>query len=190
MKLKNSFRNSGYGSEENLAGSGDGQARIALKQDVRLEETLLSLLLSNERIIFKLSDKKINKNPVVSFKYLSDLVNDVISFANKSLNIDTSALQELLRNESRQNPNVKLIHLNNNKLSFDTMINLFNGWTSHPSDRQPIFEDICLSVLNIIKYYFQLFESSFRSDLMKKQWSETNKVHIDELASSLKQIKF
>ena len=190
MKLKKSFSASAYAPEEELDGSGNGQARIALKQDVRLEETLLTLLSANERVIFKLSDKKINKNPVVSFNYLSDLVNDVILFANKSLNIDSSVLQELLVNESRQNPNVKLIHLNNNRLSFETMINLFNGWASHPSDRQPIFDEICLSVLDIIKYYFALFESSFRSDLMKKQWSETNKVHIDELASSLKHIKF
>ena len=190
MELKKNVVSAATHPDQNFTGAGEDQSKIALKQDIKLEELLISLLSQNERILDHLVDKKLTKNPVSSIKYISELINNIIRFSNKSLNFNASVLRELMDKECKKNPNIKLVHVNENGLSFDTIINLFNGWTSKSSERQPIFEEICNSTIDIIKSYFLLFESCFRSDLMKKQWSETSRIHLEELLAGMKQIKF
>jgi hypothetical protein len=165
-------------------------SKVALQQDTALEEQLMLLLSNNETILVKLSNSKVAKDPKEGLKLLCELVNQVVAFAEKKLRVNSYYLQKSLVAESENYPNVKLLHLDKNSLSPDTVINLFKGWASHPSDRQPIFDEIRKSIINIIKSYFGLFESSFRSDLITRQWKETYMVHIDELAEIAGKIRF
>ena len=165
-------------------------SKVALQQDTALEEQLMLLLSNNQLVLDKLSENKGAKNPSEALKLLCDLVNQVVAFAEKKLRVNTSYLQKLLVSQSVNYPNVKLLHLNKNSLYPDTVINLFKGWASHPSDRQPIFDEIRTSLINIIKSYFSLFESSFRSDLIKRQWKETYLINIDELEGIAAKIRF
>jgi len=168
----------------------DEHSRIALNQDTALQEKLMSLLIINETKATKLFDSKFRKDPAQALRIICDLVNSIAGFAESTLNINRDYLQKSLVNESKNYSNVRLLHLNRSKLSVETVINLFKGWASHPSDRQPIFEEIYNSLFNIIKSYFVLFESSFSSDLMKKQWSELYTVNLEELKSIMRSIKF
>jgi len=168
----------------------DEHSRIALNQDTALQEKLMSLLIINETKATKLFDSKFRKDPAQALRIICDLVNNIAGFAESSLNINRDYLQKSLVNESKNYSNVRLLHLNRSKLSVETVINLFKGWASYPSDRQPIFEEIYNSLFNIIKSYFVLFESSFSSDLMKKQWSELYTVNLEELKSIMRSIKF
>ena len=168
----------------------DADSKVVLQQDTALEEQLMMLLSNNQTILDKLSHDKVSKDPKEGLKILCDLVNQVVAFAEKKLRVNSSYLQKLLVSESEISPNVKLLHLNKNSLSPDTLINLFKGWASHPSDRQPIFNEVSISLINIIKSYFSLFESSFRSDLIKRQWKEIYLVNIDELKGIAEKIKF
>ncbi|NIP38664.1 MAG: hypothetical protein GWO07_07850 [Candidatus Dadabacteria bacterium] len=173
--------------ERNMADDG---SKVALQQDTALEEQLMMLLSNNQMFTVKLSESKVLQDPQEGLKLLCDLVNQVVAFAEKKLRVNSSHLQKLLVAESANYPSVKLMHVNKNRLSPDTVINLFKGWASHPSDRQPIFDEIRDSLINIIKSYFSLFESSFRSDLIKKQWQEIYMIHIDELKDVISKIKF
>ncbi len=173
--------------ERNMA---DDSSKVALQQDTALEEQLMMLLSNNQMFTVKLSESKVLQDPQEGLKLLCDLVNQVVAFAEKKLRVNSSHLQKLLVAESANYPSVKLMHVNKNRLSPDTVINLFKGWASHPSDRQPIFDEIRDSLINIIKSYFSLFESSFRSDLIKKQWQEIYMIHIDELKDVISKIKF
>jgi len=184
-KSENEFR-----SNQDNMNIQDENSKVALQQDTALEGQLMTLLSKNEIILVKLSDKKVVKDPKEGLKLLCELVNQVVAFAEKKLRVNSYYLQKTLVGESEHYPNVKLLHLNKNSLYPDTVINLFKGWASHPSDRQPIFEEIRNSLINIIKSYFGLFESSFRSDLIKRQWEETYMVHIDELRGIAEKIKF
>jgi len=168
----------------------DTNSKVALQQDTALEEQLMLLLLNNQVILVKLSENKVVKDPNEALKLLCDLVNQVVAFAERKLRVNTSHLQKLLVSESGHSPNIKLLHLNKNILYPDTVINLFKGWASHPSDRQPIFDEIRNSLINIIKSYFSLFESSFRSDLIKRQWKEIYLINIDELREIAEKIRF
>jgi len=168
----------------------DTNSKVALQQDTALEEQLMLLLLNNQVILVKLSENKVVKDPNEALKLLCDLVNQVVAFAERKLRVNTSHLQKLLVSESGHSPNIKLLHLNKNILYPDTVINLFKGWASHPSDRQPIFDEIRNSLINIIKSYFSLFESSFRSDLIKRQWKEIYLINIDELKEIAAKIRF
>lgn len=168
----------------------DTNSKVALQQDTALEEQLMLLLLNNQIILVKLSENKVVKDPNKALKLLCDLVNQVVAFAERKLRVNTSHLQKLLVSESGHSPNIKLLHLNKNILYPDTVINLFKGWASHPSDRQPIFDEIRNSLINIIKSYFSLFESSFRSDLIKRQWKEIYLINIDELKEIAAKIRF
>lgn len=168
----------------------DTNSKVALQQDTALEEQLMLLLSNNQIILVKLSENKVAKNPNEALKLLCDIVNQVVAFAERKLRVNSSHLQKLLVSESGHSPNIKLLHLNKNSLYPDTVINLFKGWASHPSDRQPIFDEIRDSLINITKSYFSLFESSFRSDLIKRQWKETYLINIDELKEIAEKIKF
>ncbi len=168
----------------------DTNSKVALQQDIALEEQLMLLLSNNQIILVKLSENKVVKDPNEALKLLCDLVNQVVAFAERKLRVNTSHLEKLLVSESGHSPNIKLLHLNKNSLYPDTVINLFKGWASHPSDRQPIFDEIRNSLINIIKSYFSLFESSFRSDLIKRQWKEIYLINIDELKEIAAKIRF
>jgi len=168
----------------------DTNSKVALQQDTALEEQLMLLLSNNLIILVKLSENKVVKDPNEALKLLCDLVNQVVAFAERKLRVSSSHLEKLLVSESGHSPNIKLLHLNKNSLYPDTVINLFKGWASHPSDRQPIFDEIRNSLINIIKSYFSLFESSFRSDLIKRQWKEIYLINIDELKGIAAKIRF
>ncbi|HSG31999.1 MAG TPA: hypothetical protein VLB82_10690 [Thermodesulfobacteriota bacterium] len=192
MKLRMPFNkaeeNSGINQGEN--NMADDSSKVALQQDTALEEQLMLLLSNNQVITVKLTEDKIIKDPKEGLRLLCDLVNQVVGFAEKKLRVNSSYLQKLLVSQSENYPNIKLLYLKENRLSPDTVINLFKGWASHPSDRQPIFDEIREALLNIIQSYFSLFESSFRSDLIKKQWQEIYLIHIDELREMASKIKF
>ena len=192
MKLRMPFNkaeeNSGINQGEN--NMADDSSKVALQQDTALEEQLMLLLSNNQVITVKLTEDKIIKDPKEGLRLLCDLVNQVVGFAEKKLRVNSSYLQKLLVSQSENYPNIKLLYLKENRLSPDTVINLFKGWASHPSDRQPIFDEIREALLNIIQSYFSLFESSFRSDLIKKQWHEIYLIHIDELREMASKIKF
>ncbi|NIT13119.1 MAG: hypothetical protein GTN99_02415 [Candidatus Dadabacteria bacterium] len=168
----------------------DTNSKVVLQQDAALEDQLMMLLLNNEVIAVKLTDSKIINDPIQGLRLLCELVNQVVSFAEKKLRVSSSYLQKLLVAQSESYPNVKLLYLNKNRLSPDTVINLFNGWASHPSDRQPIFDEIRSALINIISAYFSLFGSSFGSDLIKKQWEELYLINIEELNEIVKKIRF
>lgn len=168
----------------------DANSKVALQQDTALEEQLIMLISYNQIIAVKLNDKKVKSDPQQGLKLLCELVNQVAAFAERKLRVNSSYLQKLLVIQSESYPNVKLLHVKNNSLSPDTVINLFKGWASDPSDRQPIFDELRNSLINIIKAYFSLFESRFRSDLIKKQWEELYLIYIDELREIAAKIRF
>lgn len=188
MPFNKAEENSGINQGEN--NMADDSSKVALQQDTALEEQLMLLLSNNQVITVKLTEDKIIKDPKEGLRLLCDLVNQVVGFAEKKLRVNSSYLQKLLVSQSENYPNIKLLYLKENRLSPDTVINLFKGWASHPSDRQPIFDEIREALLNIIQSYFSLFESSFRSDLIKKQWQEIYLIHIDELREMASKIKF
>lgn len=192
MKFKIPFTNSEEQAADNRndMSDQDTNSKIALQQDTALEEQLMVLLSNNHTQLVKLSDKKVAGDPKEGLRLLCDLVNGIVSFAEKKLRVNSTYLKKLLVNESQKYPNVKLLYLNNNSLSPDTVINLFKGWASHPSDRQPIFDELRNALLDIITAYFSLFESSFRSDLIKRQWNEIYTIHVDELKGITENIRF
>ncbi len=163
-----------------------------VEQDSTLENDLILLLSKLEHLISKLRESKVQKRPANALEILADLVNQIIIFSEGVSKVNTveSSLVKALIRASDIYPQARFLQAEYNRVSVQTVINLYGSWAGSPADRRYMFRQISHSLINITEYYFSLFMNNFRSPLMRDQWKETYGVFVFDLTRAVDQVQF
>ena len=158
----------------------------------KILETNLVLLLSQAAQsmdeINEIDDKRI----VEVLKILSGTVNSLADFSERVLNADTKGgfLSGALESAEEKYRNVNLLHVENNRISPQTAVNLYNGWTGDGRERNSIFRQISLGLVDIIESYFELISNSFNTTYIADEWGDAFKICSGELRDLVNRIPF
>ncbi|MCC6712898.1 MAG: hypothetical protein IT344_05990 [Candidatus Dadabacteria bacterium] len=133
-----------------------------------------------------------NKDPVEVLRGLSEAVNRTAEFALAAgiAGSESPILAEALSKSSPGVPEAGLLHIDKGRLSVQTVINLYNGWTGPESERGIMFGRIALGLVGILEHIFSLITSAFSSAKIADEWSDAFTVCTGELSYAVKNVKF
>ena len=166
-------------------------AELVSQDEARLEADLLFLLSELSLLVDEITEIK-DKLPVHSLKILSEAVNRVAEFCEKSLHVslEEGFLPDALLNASGSFAHLKLLHVDHNRISAQTAINLYGGWTGDANGKNQAFQQISLGMVRVLESYFSFIEGIFSTPYLAQEWKETFEIYIQELTESVKSITF
>jgi hypothetical protein len=161
------------------------------EDESRLERGLL-LLLSELALLMEEMREVKDKEPVQSLKILSDTVNDVAGFAEESLGgaLREGILLDALLEASGSFSHLKLLHADRNRLSAQTAINLYAGWTGDADGKNQAFQQISLGMVLVLETYLNYIAGFFSTPCLAREWKETLEIYIGELKDLVKSVVF
>lgn len=161
------------------------------EDEVRLETGLLLLFSELALLMEELSEVK-DKEPVQSLKILSDTVNNVADFAEQSLGeaLREGFLLDALLDASGSFSHLKLLHADHNRLSAQTAINLYGGWTGDANGKNQAFRQISLGMVCVLESYLNYITEFFSTPYLVQEWKETLEIYINELSGLVKSVVY
>ncbi|MGH7851419.1 MAG: hypothetical protein ACREOP_14070 [Thermodesulfobacteriota bacterium] len=161
------------------------------EDEVRLETGLLLLFSELALLMEELSEVK-DKEPVQSLKILSDTVNNVADFAEQSLGeaLREGFLLDALLDASGSFSHLKLLHADHNRLSAQTAINLYGGWTGDANGKNQAFRQISLGMVRVLESYLNYIVEFFSTPYLAQEWKETLEIYINELSELVKSVVY
>ncbi len=161
------------------------------EDEVRLETGLLLLFSELALLMEELGEVK-DKEPVQSLKILSDTVNNVAGFAKQTLGeaLREGFLLEALLDASGSFSHLKLLHADHNRLSAQTAINLYGGWTGDANGKNQAFRQISLGMVRVLESYLNYIVEFFSTPYLAQEWKETLEIYINELSELVKSVVY
>jgi hypothetical protein len=161
------------------------------EDEVRLETGLLLLFSELALLMEELSEVK-DKEPVESLRILSDTVNNVADFAEQSLGeaLREGFLLDALLDASGSFSHLKLLHADHNRLSAQTAINLYGGWTGDANGKNQAFRQISLGMVRVLESYLNYITEFFSTPYLVQEWKETLEIYINELSGLVKSVVY
>jgi hypothetical protein len=161
------------------------------EDEVRLETGLLLLFSELALLMEELSEVK-DKEPVQSLKILSDTVNNVADFAEQSLGeaLREGFLLDALLDASGSFSHLKLLHADHNRLSAQTAINLYGGWTGDANGKNQAFRQISLGMVRVLEAYLNYITEFFSTPYLAQEWKETLEIYINELSGLVNSVVY
>lgn len=163
-----------------------------IEQDDILENELILFLSELEQVQIRLADQKIQNHPPVALQHLTDIVNQVVAFAERLPDeaANTAALSKIISRTADNYPTIKLLRVHENRLSSEIVSHLYNGWTGDTRERKETFGELSQGMLKVIETYFSYFIAYFRSGDVAGHWHETCDIFMSALNQEVKKIRF
>lgn len=133
-----------------------------------------------------------NRNPVDVLGVLADVVNRAAEFVSAA-GIDKSGnpvLAEAVSKSSAAVSEAALLHVDNGRLSAQTVINLYKGWTGPKNEKSLVFGRIATSMVGMLEHIFGTISSAFSSGKITEEWTDAFTVCTGELSYAVKNVKF
>lgn len=162
------------------------------ESDVALESELMLLLSRLEQSMIRLGEDKVRKRPRAAIDTLCGMVNQLIESAEQRLDAGERqlALQPLLGRAARKHPMARLLTVNQNRLSAQTVANLYSAWSDDPAERRKMFREICRSIEVVTASYLDLFARQSHSPATGELWRESYGVFLRDLGQAIDRIRF
>ena len=163
-----------------------------VENDAALESELMLLLSQLEQSMTRLGEDKVRKRPRAAIDTLCGMVNHLIGSAEQRLGLGERelALQPLLAQAARPHPMARLLTVHQNRLSAQTVANLYTAWSDDPAERRQMFREICRSVELVTESYLDLFARQCRSPATAEAWRESYGVFLRDLVLAIDRIRF
>lgn len=167
-------------------------APAEIEQDNALENDLILLLSRLEHSRVRLDSRRSQRRPALALQILAEMVNHVVAFSEEWLDVEARAnsLAKALAWAADVHPQVRLLHVQNNRLSAQTMSNLYSSWTSDSVERRETFHQIARGMVDVLETYFSLLADRFRSPSIADRWREPCRIFLADLTPVLKKIPF
>jgi len=167
-------------------------SKADIQADQHLENDLILLLSNVEQLMARLIEKKSQKQSSMTLQVLADMLNQTVAQSEGLQKADRNAvsLQKVLDESADVYPMVRLLQVQDNRLSVDMILGFDNSPSSLLGDRRPALRQICQGLILALENYFSLFESFFHTEDMRDQWNETYTVFIVDLKRTLSKIQF
>jgi hypothetical protein len=159
--------------------------------EIELETELLQLLSELAQFVDELKEIK-DKQPVQTLQILSETINTVAGFTENSvhLQLEDGFLSSALIDASGSFAHLKLLHVDRNRISAQTAINLYRGWTGARNDKNQAFQQISLGMVRILESYLSFIAGIFHTPYLALEWKDAFEIFINETAESVKSITF
>ncbi len=90
-------------------------------------------------------------------------------------------MTEILDKASMTYPQLRLLYVENSRLSAEAISAVHSTWNSDPSERQETFCQLAQGMTAILEAYLSLFLARFRSRFMADRWGEICNTLLSEL---------
>lgn len=179
------------GENKDYVKSGEPAAERGSRNEIELETGLLLLLSELALLVDELKEIK-DKQPVQALQILTDTVNKAAEFSEKSLNdgLEEGFMTGALNDASGSFSHLKLLHVDHNRISAQTAINLYGGWTGARNDKNQAFQQISLGMVRVLESYLNLITGTFDTPYLVQEWKDTSDIYINELTESVKSVTF
>lgn len=165
---------------------------IQIQQDETLESDLFTLLTRIEQMLARLGDEKNQKRPALALQILTDIVNEVVTVSEIWLDAEKYAdsLDRALAKTGNIYPAAQLLQVRQNKLSGEVTLKLYNSWPGDKQGRRQMFEQIYLSMLDVLETFFSLLTACFHSPSTAGQNWELCNIFLADLTQTTGKIQF
>lgn len=133
-----------------------------------------------------------NRNPVEVIGILSEIINRAAEFV-AAAGIEKGGnpvLAEAVSISSAAVSEAGLLHVDNGRLSAQTVINLYKGWSGPENERSLVFGRIAVSMVGMLESLFGSIASAFSSGKIAGEWSDAFAICSGELSYAVKNVKF
>jgi hypothetical protein len=175
-------------SNPEAAGQGPDESAAA---DSAIESGLVLLLSEIARHAEEINESG-NKNPVEVIGILSDVINRAAEFVAAAgiEKTENRVLAEAVSISSTAVSEAGLLHVDNGRLSAQTVINLYKGWSGPKNEKSLVFNRIAMSMVGILEFLFGSIAPAFSSEKIADEWSDAFAICSGELSYAVKNVKF
>lgn len=172
-------------------GTDERAAEREIRQDRVLEADLMLLLSRIAHRIDELNEIK-DKQPAATLQIMTDIVNGVAEYFEglPGVDVEEGFLTGAVDKAAASFSNVKLVHVDQNRISPQTAINLYRGWTGNRNERNRVFTQIALGIVDILESYFFLVTEKFNTPDMTRDWKDAYTVCLKELSEAVESVSF
>ena len=184
-----------------------GQAERTLSpaeadQDNAWEESLILLISQLEHWRSQLAESRRQRRSVLALQTLTEMVNHAVAFSEENLDADTEAtsvtkvsvtevsVTEVLDKISRTYPQLRLLHVENSRLSAEAISAVHDTWSNDPAGRREAFRQLAQGMAAILEAYLSLFLARFRSRFVAERWREICSTFLSELGQAVEKTLF
>lgn len=158
--------------------------------DSAIESGLVLLLSEIARHAEEINESG-NRNPVEVVGVLADVINRAAEFvAAAGIEKGGRVLGEAVSKSSAAVSEAGLLHVDNGRLSAQTVINLYKGWSGPKNERSLVFGRIAASMVGMLEFLFGSIASAFSSEKVADEWSDAFAICSGELSYAVKNVKF
>ena len=80
--------------------------------------------------------------------------------------------------------------MENNRISPQTAVNLYRGWTGDDKEKNSMFGQMSLGIVYVINSYFELITGSFNTKYMADEWKDAFEICSGELRELVNTIPY
>lgn len=157
--------------------------------DETLETAVIHLLSKLEHGRATISNRRNRKRPSVVLQTMTEMINETAVFAKTTLN-SSITLKNSITVTSNDFPAMQLLHITNNHIEEDALPNLYDNWSAGKKERQRMFNEIALGLVDILHTYFSHIIAAFHASAHRDEWLDTSQLFLEEVKNELKSIKF
>ena len=163
-----------------------------VEQDNAWEENLILLIAQLEHWRSQLAESRKQRRPVLALQTLTEMVNHAAAFSEKHPDADTEAtsvtevsVTEVLDKASRTYPQLRLLHVENSRLSAEAIYAMHSTWNNDPAERRETFCQLAQGMEAMLEAYLSLFLVRFRSRSVADRWGEICSTLLSELGQAV-----
>jgi hypothetical protein len=148
--------------------SPDTPSSDVTEQDTAMEYDSMVLLSKLEQLTIRLSDKMVHTSKTLALKYLFDLTNQVVEFA-EHLPVTTKhklSLTILVAKDVENYTVLRPPYIHDNRLALEDFVDPHRDVIRPPHT----FPGLSTDVLRVINIYLSVFVMAFRTPRMSEQW--------------------
>ena len=163
-----------------------------LDQDNAWEERLILLISQLEHYRSQLAEPRRQKRSVLALQTLTEMVNHAVAFSEENLDADAEAtsVTEVLEKTSRTYPQLRLLHVENSRLSAEAISAVHSTWNNDPAGRRETFCQLAQGMAAILEAYLSLFLARFRSRFVADRWREICSTFLSEIGQVVESFLF
>lgn len=165
-------------------------SRAEEEVDRDCEESLFSLVSELEQVKARLLEPPVRRRPVRGLWLLEDMLNRVAEHAESVPGAvpASGSMVERLAGAAARFPQVRLIYVQNNRVSMKTAANLFTSWGDDPADRVHYFRQLCRGAVAVLEDQLGRFAAYLLSPTRRDLWRETYTVFLLDLGHQMEQL--
>jgi hypothetical protein len=153
-----------------------------LEQDMRLESELVLLVSQMDYVRGRLTEPDARRYPGTSMPLVIEMMKSMIAFADRNADADAGGVTLAKAREMLIWIDQLLQHVNES--GFKSLWSMFRKPTLSATESHRLFRQMVQDVPNVLEQFFVLFSTSFHSQEIAQQWTQTYSLFLTDLRNT------